>query len=378
MDLYLLKYPYRKFLSPLLKRLGWLHPDLVSYTAVLVAAATGWCFYAATDSPNLLILAIVLTLLRMTLNTLDGMLAIRRGNLSLRGEIVNAFPDRYSDLFVVMGILFSPLCRDWLGVIALCSMVLVSYTGMLGKALGVSWQHHGPLGKVERLIIIMIFSGIQFIILPESTTTHWFGITATPMEWSMGIFIVLGQITVLKRLHGQIREIDHKEAKERLDSERNKNSAIVIYDSMSGNTHQIAEQIACGLGCTSNHISKIKDISKYELVVLGTPNIRKHPTPAMQRFQNRINHRPKQLAVFTTFGMPVWGQISAPICMRNIAKEWGVKPIARFSCPGFHKKYKTYKKRPNENDLLSAFLFGLKLSKTISKRRKEESYESTR
>lgn len=41
MDLYLLKYPFRKLLSPLLKRLEWLHPDVVSYTAVVVAAVTG-------------------------------------------------------------------------------------------------------------------------------------------------------------------------------------------------------------------------------------------------------------------------------------------------------------------------------------------------
>lgn len=366
MDLYLLKYPFRKVLSPLLKRLKWLHPDVVSYLAVVVAAGTGWCFYKAADSPTLLIWAIVLILLRMTLNTLDGILAIQRGNLSLRGEIVNALPDRYSDLFVLIGILLSPLCRDWLGVLALCSMVLVSYTGMLGKALNVSWQHQGPLGKVERLILLMVFSLIQFIVLRDGGTTQWLGITATPMEWAMGLFVVLGQITVLRRLRGQIREIERKEALERLDCDRNKERVIVVFDSITDNTRRIAAEIARGLGCSAKHLSEVGDLSAYEMVVLGTPNIRKRPTEQMRRFQTSSAARPKQLAVFATYGMPVWGQISAPMCLRRLGEEWNMKPTARFSCPGFHRKYKTYKGRPHEGDLLSAFLFGLRLSKTLS------------
>jgi len=368
MDLYLLKYPYRKILSPLLKQLKWLHPDVVSYMAVVIAAGTGWCFYKAADSPSLLIWAIVLILLRMTLNTLDGILAIQRGNLSLRGEIVNALPDRYSDLFLLIGILLSPLCRDWLGVLALCSMVLVSYTGMLGKALNVSWQHQGPLGKVERLILLMLFSLIQFIVLRDGGTTQWLGITATPMEWAMGIFVVLGQVTVFRRLRGQLREIKHKEAIERLDGDRNKDRAIVVFDSITGNTHRIAEQIAEGLGCSTQHVSEAGHLSTYKMVVLGTPNIRRKPTENMRRFQTSTAARPKVLALFATYGLPIWGQITAPICLRRLAEQWNMKPTARFTCPGFHRKYKTYKGRPNDNDLLSAFLFGLKLSKILIKR----------
>jgi archaetidylinositol phosphate synthase len=212
MALHLLKFPYRKILLPLAKRLHWLHPDVVSYAAVLVAGVTGLCFYKAADSPALLIWAIVLTLLRMSLNTLDGVLAIQRGRLTLRGKVVNALPDRYADIFVVAGVALSPLCRDWLGVAALCSMFLVSYTGILGKALGVSWQQHGPLDKVERLVILMVFSLIQFFVMQVSASVEWLDIRATPMEWAMGAFVVLGQITVIRRLKGLFREIARKEA----------------------------------------------------------------------------------------------------------------------------------------------------------------------
>jgi hypothetical protein len=133
----------------------------------------------------------------------------------------------------------------------------------------------------------------------------------------------------------------------------------------------VAEEIALGLGCSARHVSETNGLAEYELVVLGTPNQRKAPSPAMRRFLSGNGRCSPELAVFATFGMPVWGQVSAPICLRNMAAQWGKKPIARYSCPGYHTKHKTYKGRPNDSDLLSAFLFGLRLSKWLENRHKE-------
>ena len=365
MDMYLLKFPYRKILQPLARRLRWLHPDIVSYLAVAVAGATAWCFYDSVNHPVLLIIAILLILFRMTLNTLDGIMAIQRGNLSLKGEIVNALPDRYSDILMVAGIALSPLCRNWLGIVAISTMFLVSYTGMLGKALTVSWQHHGPMGKVERMVLVMVFALIQFVVLPETQTVQWFGLKATPMEWSLGIMTVLGQYTVLRRVNGQLREIKYKEAVEKLDTGRNQSRATVIYDSTTGNTRKVAESIAQGVGCSAKSISDIAGIDKYELIVIGSPNIRKKSTPALQKYQSANRSQSAKLATFITFGLPVWGQITSGTCMNSIAQAWGKKPVAGFSCPGYHRKYKTYKGRPNDKDLVDAYLFGVKLSKKL-------------
>ena len=364
MDLYQLKFPFRKFLSPVLKRMEPVHPDVVSYAAVGVAAVTGWCYYQATAGPALLIIAIALVFLRMSLNTLDGIMAIRRGNLSLRGEIVNALPDRYSDFFVLIGIALSPLCSDWLGMLAICSVILVSYSGMLGKALTVSWQHQGPLGKVERLILLMVFTLIQF--LSTGTGVHWFGIAATPLEWLMVIYIILGQITVFRRVSGQVQEINRKEALERLDSDRNIAAAIVVYESLGGNTRLVAEQIAQGLGCQARHVLELDQIPKCELLVLGTPNIRRKPTERIARLLSVNPDRPQKLAVFGTFGLPVWGQITGMICLNRLAGLVGIKPLGSFACPGFHRKFKTFKGRPSQADLFKAFNFGLRLSKLVA------------
>ena len=131
MALYLLKYPYRKILLPLAKKMKFIDPDILGYLATFVALVTAFCYLYASDKPQLLLISIILTLFRMTLNTIDGVIAIERGNLRLKGEIVNALPDRYSDIFVLIGIAMSPLCNPFLGIIGMASMFLVSYTGML-------------------------------------------------------------------------------------------------------------------------------------------------------------------------------------------------------------------------------------------------------
>ena len=260
MDLYLLKFPYRKILTPLAKKLHWLNPDIVSYAAVIVAAGTGWCFYKASDLHFLLLVAIGLTLVRMTLNTIDGVMAIQRGKHSLEGEIVNALPDRYSDILVVGGIALSPLCRGWLGLAALATMFLISYTGMLGKAIGVSWQHQGPMGKVERMITMMVFALFQFFLLPERQAITFGNVAITPMEMAMGLFVVLGQYTVLRRLSGQLKEIHEKEMAGPQPS--NETKAIVVYDSMTDNTRQVAIEIAKGLRCKTLKVSDAQDIAE--------------------------------------------------------------------------------------------------------------------
>lgn len=200
MGLYVLKFPYRKFLHPLAKQLVWIDPDLLSYAATGVALCTALCFYYSLCAPWLLAAAVALTFLRMTLNTIDGVIAIEQGKKALAGEIVNALPDRYSDIFVMLGIAFSGQCDILLGTTAAVSVLLVSYTGMLGKAVGVEWQHHGPLGKVERLILIMVASLCQLIWnrAPCFTVLMW-------------IFIALAQVTIYNRVKGMLAQIKEKE-----------------------------------------------------------------------------------------------------------------------------------------------------------------------
>lgn len=362
MGLYLLKHPYRKVLLPLARRMKFVHPDVLSYAATVVAAATAVCYLRAASRPALLLVAVGLTLLRMTLNTLDGVIAIERGNLSLKGEIVNALPDRFSDVFYMLGVMFSPLCDPLWGALGMTSMFLVSYTGMLGKAIGVEWQHHGPLGKVERLILVMVFSLVQYFTLRRGWQhLTLMGLSLTPLEWCMTLYLVLGQVTVFNRLRGMLRQVTRLEWEERQAGGAADPKVLVVYDSVTGNTEKVAREIARSLRAELRRADQVRNAESYDLVVVGTPNIRAKPSAKVREFLGR-NPRLGNYAAFVTWGMPIWGRISTPRCFAFFRRAQGRRPLATFSCRGRHAKYGTCGGHPNADELLSAFLFGAKLA----------------
>lgn len=368
MGLYLLKFPFRRVLGPLSRALDGVHPDVLSYLATGVAAGTGLCYVYAADAPALLLAAVGLTLLRMTLNTLDGVIAIRRGDLKLTGEIVNALPDRYSDILVVAGIAFSPLCSTAWGMLGLAAMMLVSYTGMLGKALGVAWQHHGPLGKVERLICIMVLSGVQYFRL-RAGAPAWqiFGWSLTPLELGMLLFVVLGQVTVLNRTRGMLRQIRRLEWRKAHACRSLAPRALVAYDSQTGNTKRVAAAIAESLKADLKRIDDVPDTKGYGLVVIGSPTISSRPSEKVMRF---LAGAPTvgRYAAFVTYGAPVVGPGKARKALACFREALGIEPVATFMCKGRHALVPMlYRSHPDEEDLLSAFLFGIGLAKTTAK-----------
>lgn len=361
MGLYLLKYPYRKILLPLAKKLIWLNPDWLGYLAALVAFGTMFCYIFAPVKPWLLLLSILLTFFRMTLNTIDGVIAIERGNLRLKGEIVNALPDRYSDIFILLGIGLSPLCAPPWGMLALASVFLVSYTGMLGKAIGGTWQHHGPLGKVERLVFIMFFSLLQYLQL-KGYIQNFYGWTY--FEWLAILFVFLAQYTVYNRLKGQLKECTKSDW---IKYRHIYKKTLVIYDSLTGNTEKAANEIASALegvcikasgeGCPNWELFNWEE---YDLVVFATPNLRKSPIASIKKI---IETAPpvKRYALAITSGMPVWNVISAWLMTRFVTHAMGGKPMAVINIKGYHAKYHTFAGHPDDADLLSAYVWAVKL-----------------
>ena len=312
MALYLLKYPYRKILLPLAKKLTWMNPDILGYLATIVALATAFCYIYAPDKPILLIISIILTIFRMTLNTIDGVIAIERGNLKLKGEVVNALPDRYSDIFILIGIAMSPLCNPFLGITGMASMFLVSYTGMLSKAIGAQWQHHGPLGKVERLIFIMIFSALEyFVLIGKIPRVH----SLTYFEWLMILFIVFGQITVYNRLIAMLKECRKLDWIKYRDTNK---KVVIIYDSQTGNTEKAAQQAADALNCEIINVKNAMDmdLSSYDGVIFACPHLGKRITTLdMVNFLEN-NHNLKKYALLMTSGLPIKRWFSNRKCIK--------------------------------------------------------------
>lgn len=356
MALYLLKYPYRKILLPLAKKMKFIDPDILGYLATFVAFITMFCYIFAPQNPQLLIISIVLTLFRMTLNTIDGVIAIERGNLRLKGEIVNALPDRYSDIFILIGIALSPLCTPLLGLLGMGSMFLVSYTGMLSKALGAKWQHHGPLGKVERLIFVMIFTVLAYLQLTGKINDFY---NLKYFEWLMILFIILGQITVFNRLKAQLKECA------KLDWIKYRNidkKVLVVYDSQTGNTEKVAREAANALGTEAVAIKDATeyDFAYFDLVIFAVPHLGRNIMPPITKALLEKNLTIKNYALLMTSGMPIKRIISNKKCIKYFTEKLNKKPISTINLKGFHSIAKTYKNHPNEDDLLLAYLFAAK------------------
>ena len=356
MNLYLLKFPYRKILLPLAKKMKFINPDWLSYLATVVAFGTMLCYLYASHIPALLLWSILFTFARMTLNTIDGVIAIERGNLRLKGEIVNALPDRYSDIFILMGIALSPMCAPWLGMAGMASMFLVSYTGMLSKAIAINWQHHGPLGKVERLILIMLFSLLEYLRLKGAIGSIG---TFSYFEWLMVLFIVLGQCTVLRRLCAQLKECRKLDwIKYYAQPEK---SIAVVYESQTGNTKKVAEEIAKVYGIEAVEVGAATDMDflQYDLIIFAVPHLGRNIMPGKTKELLSKNITVKNYALATTSGMPIKRIFSNKKVIAYFEEKLNKKPLHTINVKGFHTIAKTYRNHPDESDLLDSYLFAI-------------------
>jgi hypothetical protein len=206
--LYGLRYSYLRLLDKLGDKIIFMHPDIMSFIAFFIAMTTGFFYYKAGEIPVFLLVNIGLIFLGTTLNTLVELLSMKRAKFTIINEIIYALPDRYADVFIFVGISFSSLCDIRIGMIATVTMLLISYSGILGKALGVSWQHQGPIDKTDRSVILMAASLLQYLLSKAGNPSVFIlGRNYTIIELCMIIFMLLGHITILMRIKGILSDI---------------------------------------------------------------------------------------------------------------------------------------------------------------------------
>lgn len=80
-------------------------------------------------------------------------------------------------------------------------------------------------------------------------------------------------------------------------------NAIVVYDSVAGNTEKIANAIAEGIGRGTKAYkidkSEAKQLDKISLLVIGSPTYGGRPTEAMLKYLNSLNRFSKDIKVAT-------------------------------------------------------------------------------
>lgn len=171
-------------------------PNQISILSVIMSIIVMVMFYCSTENTFLLIGAAIFIQLRLLCNLFDGMVAIEHGKKTSTGDIFNDLPDRFADIFIILG--FSLAVRHMpyaihIGWAASLFAVMTAYVRVLGRSLGTESYFIGPMAKQHRMFLITISAVIELIF----RLTH--------IDFSFAyyalIFIAIGSlVTTVRRL----------------------------------------------------------------------------------------------------------------------------------------------------------------------------------
>ena len=180
-----------KPLAAILSRAG-ATPDAMSVTSLIFAICAGMLYAISGGSTTLVLAAAALVLLNGIADAMDGELARHSGTAGRRGDFLDHVIDRYADVFIICGIFFGGYA-DWrIGVAAVVGTLLTSYLGVQAQAVGIGRYYGGILGRADRLVIIMLASGMYFLYPHEIC-----GFSS--LEWSLLLIAIASNFTAIQR-----------------------------------------------------------------------------------------------------------------------------------------------------------------------------------
>ena len=160
MGIYTTKSKWQRALQPIVdfcvaRRI---HPNTFTYSALGLSLIAALALYLAGNNNNWLWIVPPTVLIRLLLNLMDGQVARALHLADDWGEVKNEFGDRIADAMIFMSIGLSGYAETKFALLALPLILLVSYLGILGKALGGQRVYAGLFGKGDRMISLAIFS----------------------------------------------------------------------------------------------------------------------------------------------------------------------------------------------------------------------------
>ncbi|MCA8991094.1 MAG: CDP-alcohol phosphatidyltransferase family protein [Planctomycetaceae bacterium] len=193
---------------------GWLarrgvRPNTISLMSVVFGALAGGCLVlagrqdAALTRIGCLLGAAASIQLRLLCNLFDGMVAVEHGMKSKSGEIFNELPDRFADLFILLGAGFVDDLA-WsvqLGWCAATLAVLTAYVRALGASAGAGQHFLGPMAKQHRMAAMTICCLLGIV----SAASAW---NLPIMSWGLGLIIIGCLITVARRTVRIVRTLE--------------------------------------------------------------------------------------------------------------------------------------------------------------------------
>jgi len=197
--LYDVKPRFRALLQGLLPALEPIPPDWITIAGLLCSVLAAVLFQAAEENRWLFLVIPLLLLLRIALNALDGMVAQATGKARAFGEVLNEVTDRLSDVAILLGLAFSPLSSLGWGAPAVAAVLLSSYVGILGKAVGAGRQYGGILGKADRMLYVGVACVAAFFVGNPALLRSG-GWSLSLFDCLLAAFALLALVTAVQRV----------------------------------------------------------------------------------------------------------------------------------------------------------------------------------
>jgi CDP-diacylglycerol--glycerol-3-phosphate 3-phosphatidyltransferase len=158
--IYTTKSKWQKALQPIVSFCvaRRVHPNVFTYGALLLSFVAALALYLANSNKNWLWVVPPFVLIRLLLNLMDGQVARALNLADDWGEVKNEFGDRLADAAIFGALGLSGYANTKITLVALILILMVSYLGILGKALGGQRVYGGLFGKGDRMISLAVFT----------------------------------------------------------------------------------------------------------------------------------------------------------------------------------------------------------------------------
>ena len=179
-------------------------PNAISQASMGAALVAALAFWGSAETSGVaralvLVLAALGCQARLLCNLFDGMVAVEAGKGAPDGPFWNEFPDRVSDILILVGAGLAAGMPEW-GWAAASLAVLTAYTRELGAGIGLVPDFSGPMAKPQRMAaltaaaVLAVAEGWLWqreIILPLAIVAVTLGAAATVVRRGARIVIAL-------------------------------------------------------------------------------------------------------------------------------------------------------------------------------------------
>ncbi|MCX6650082.1 MAG: CDP-alcohol phosphatidyltransferase family protein [Methanomassiliicoccales archaeon] len=188
-------------MDPAANALRNVHPDVITFTALILAALAGVMLYFSYDHWQILLpLSAIIVLVSGFFDGLDGKVARLAGKADRRGDFLDHVLDRYADILMIGGVAVSAWCSPYLGMMAIIGVLLTSYMGTQAQAVGAKRIYAGLLGRADRIVLSFLIPLVQLVMmLLGYREVDVLGFQINAFEVMMLWFAVVGNLTAIQR-----------------------------------------------------------------------------------------------------------------------------------------------------------------------------------